>query len=87
MIICGYSIFDKGVQSFSKPYFAEHEVQARRDFLRLCNDENTKMFNFADEFQLYKVCEYNTDTGETINKIEKIIDGKNIERNDFQCAQ
>lgn len=57
------SIYDKKLKSFENVVAVEKQEEASRDFETLKTMTETKYGKHPDDFQLYKVGEYNRDNG------------------------
>lgn len=58
-----YSIRDQKAECFNTPFFKTTHGEAERDFRVAVNDENTSLNQFPDDFDLYFVGTYDTNTG------------------------
>jgi hypothetical protein len=63
MIIQVFSINDKKSATYSTPQFYENSVHAMRSLQVLANDKNTTVGIFPDDFELYHIGEYDTQSG------------------------
>lgn len=60
-----YSIKDTATQSFGQPMFLQTVLQALRLFINEVNreDANNPLYTNPDDFELYRIGQYNNDTG------------------------
>lgn len=62
-----YSIKDIKSQLFSPPHFTTSDGVAIRDFSTVCEDPQTKLNKFPEDFALYHMGHFDVETGE-LNK-------------------
>ena len=74
-----YSIEDSTAGDFGQPAPSMNDQTAMRDFKMLINDQGTVMNSKPEDFNLYKVGKYNSETGELIPlKPTKIVNGASV---------
>lgn len=83
MLLKAYSIRDGKAQFYHTPYYKAHEGEAVRDFQQVVNDEKSTVSKFPEDFDLFHVGEYQTDTGlfsplESPTHIRKALDLKQV---------
>lgn len=71
-----FAIRDNVAKSFNSPFADANEVNPKRSFLNLCKDKKTIVGTNAEEFSLWRLGEFNEETGEVTNNPEKLLDGK-----------
>jgi hypothetical protein len=71
-----YSIYDKAIKAYNRPFMVRHEVQALRDFRRVVNDEQSNIYGNPEDFCLHYVGTFDDQTAkftqENHEKIEAI---------------
>lgn len=60
-----YSVQDMKVDSFFVPFVAQHDAEATR-MLKMSLREDSMMTQHPEDFRLFKLGEFNTETGEVI---------------------
>lgn len=76
-----YCVRDRAVASFGNPMFMVSDGQAIRSFTDEINREHgdNQLFKHPDDFDLYKLGEFDTESGEfTVNVPEQISIGKMV---------
>ncbi len=58
-----YSIFDKKANVHRFPFFSSDDASAVRSVASAANDSRTDLCNYPYDFALYRVGEFNPDTG------------------------
>lgn len=81
-VMKAYSIKDSKAGIYHPPQYHETHGVAEREFHRLTNDEKSSVNKYPEDFDLYCVGEYNTQTGvfksvDTPQHIIKAADIKN----------
>lgn len=66
-----FCLKDNVVGKFINPYLMHNEAQARRE-LKIAVNENKELKNKAGDIQLYKLGEFNEETGEIKSEVEYI---------------
>ena len=69
MILKIFSVLDSRVATFSAPFHHQREASAIRDFSDAVNDAsnpNNMWHKHPEDFSLYQVGEFNSETGEII---------------------
>jgi long-subunit fatty acid transport protein len=62
-----YSIYDSGIEAYAQPFLMQTDGQAIRAFQDNVNDEKSTIYNHADQFTLFKIAEYDDQTGKMEN--------------------
>lgn len=63
MELKAFSIRDAKAESFNHPYFAKTHGEAERNFRELANDSQSMVCKYPDDYDLYYVGDYDTDSG------------------------
>lgn len=58
-----YSIRDIKGDTFNAPFYKNTHGEAERDFTKLANDEKSQVKEFPEDYQLFHIGKYNTQTG------------------------
>lgn len=58
------TVFDRKTSSFQNPMTYKHVGDAIRDFDTVKKDDKTKIGQHPEDFELYKIGEFNEDNGE-----------------------
>lgn len=58
-----FSIRDAKAEIFNTPFFKTTHGEAERDFKAAVNDDKTTLHKFPEDFDLWHVGEYDTNTG------------------------
>lgn len=58
-----YSIRDAKAEYFTQPFFKKTHGEAERDFTQLVNDDKSSIAQFPEDFDLYYLGDYDTETG------------------------
>lgn len=72
-----FAIYDKKSEKFDTPFFAFSELFAKRRFL-LMMDEDGPLKKWPEDFELKKVGEFNTNTGDVIEDQKLVIEAKSV---------
>ena len=71
-----YSVRDSKADSFGVPFTAVNDNVASRMFEQLANDEASTIYNYPEDYNLYKIGSFNTTHGElNPQKPEHVISG------------
>ncbi len=84
MIMKIYSIRDNKAGVFNNPIFSPNDEHAKREFEMMYSNAKDGIFvRYPEDFDLYSIGEYNTDTGkiEGIDKVVNIAKGKAFIKN------
>lgn len=73
MKLGAYSIFDKKADVYSKPFFVGQDGEASRMFIDLVNDSKTTLHRHPEDYSLYRIGEFNDNSGEIIKCLPKHI--------------
>lgn len=71
MKLGAYSIFDKLADVYFKPFFVGQDGEAHRMFIDLVNDEKTVLNRHPQDYSLYRIGEFNDNSGELIKTTPK----------------
>lgn len=74
-----YSIFDLKGLRYDKPFFALTDLMAKRRFIMAVRNEGGLVANFRSDFELHRLANWNTNTGEFFTGFETIMEGKEIQ--------
>lgn len=58
-----YSVRDAKTEFFSPPFLAHTHGEAERNFKQACNDEQSKITKFPEDYDLYYLGDYDDNTG------------------------
>lgn len=58
-----FVIRDKKVGVFNQPYFVQNDVLAKRSLLMAMMKQDIQIFNFAEDFELVELGNYNDENG------------------------
>lgn len=58
-----YTVHDSKAKLFNKPFTSQNNATATRAFAYACNDPEHEFCRFPQDFTLFEVGEFNTDTG------------------------
>lgn len=58
-----YSIKDIKVGVYNVPFFYQHDQQAVRQFMELCNDGKSMICKYPADFELWKLGSYEEESG------------------------
>nr|QJB19143.1 MAG: nonstructural protein [Microvirus sp.] len=58
-----FTVFDSKALVYSTPFFSVNLGTALRDFAAACNDKNTELNKYSQDFSLHQIGEYDDDTG------------------------
>jgi len=61
-----YSIQDVKTGSYHDPIFANHDEEAKRNFLSLAKNEQSQVRQFPEDFRLVRIGGYETSTGKMV---------------------
>ena len=67
-----YSLKDVKLGKFAQPFVAPNVEIAKRTLAATMLDKNNPIYNFAEDFQLYKLGNYDEKTGELVSGVEFI---------------
>lgn len=67
-----FSVHDIKAQTFGNPFTSTNQNTAMRDFHAACNDQNSQLYKYPNDFTLYEVGEFDDYTG-IIAEYTKII--------------
>jgi len=81
MILQVFSIFDKKAESFITPFFLVNEQMAIRTFTDCVQDENHMFGKHPEDYILYQLGEWDTNTAEWTGNIQTVISALHISVN------
>lgn len=61
-----YSVFDKKAMFFSSPIIVDYPAQAERAFSQEINNPQSQLNQYAEDFALYQIGEFNEEKGTLI---------------------
>ena len=83
-----YTFKDKTSARFDTPFFCFDQSFAEKKFIMACNEKDSMIGQFKDDFELYKIGEFNVLTGDLFptgpydeGEPELILCGENIRDN------
>jgi hypothetical protein len=68
-----YAIFDVKAELFHAPHFIKSDGVAIRSFSTACEDEKTDFWKYPEDFSLYCIGKFNTETGELFPAVPRQI--------------
>lgn len=76
-----YSMYDKKSNRYDTPFFCFDDVGAKRHFIMTARNEKTTVHNFKDEFELWKIGEFDVENGTFYYEDQSILvlEGKQIQ--------
>lgn len=63
MLLKVYSIRDRKTEMYNTPWFQKSHGEAERSFTSMAMDEKTTINQYPEDYDLYFIGEYNSDTG------------------------
>lgn len=57
------AVFDEKAEAFAQPYFVANEVVGMRAFKAACEDRDSLLFKFPEDYRLYQLGTYDDVTG------------------------
>ena len=78
MIVEIFSIKDVKLDAFSSPFSSQGEVQAKRTFHELVEDDKTRIHRYPSDFALYKLGTMNDSSGEMISKVKYLCSANTV---------
>lgn len=72
-----FTIKDIKANIYNTPFFSVSSIDATRNFIRACNDQNTQLCNFPEDFELFFFGVWDEDRGKLTmtEKPEFVISG------------
>lgn len=64
--LCVFSVFDSKVGAFLTPFFVANRAVALRSFMAACQDEGSDFYRFADDFTLFEIGLWESETGDFV---------------------
>lgn len=58
-----FAVYDHKAQDFGQPFFNQNTATALRAFTDLVNDPSTTVFKYPDDFTLFEIGHYESNTG------------------------
>lgn len=76
-----FSIFDKKTGFYNAPFPADHQRVAERRFADSVMDQNSRIAQYPDEFELYETAVLDSETGkiENLEQFRYICNGVNVD--------
>lgn len=72
-----YAIFDQKQEIFDSPYMATNDINAKRRFILMIDEENSVLARWHSDYDLYKLAQFSTKTGYFEESVPtKIFEGK-----------
>lgn len=68
-----FSIQDTKSQTFNPPFYQKNVGEATRTFSKLCNDTNSMLAQFPEDFVLHLIGSFDDDTGVLTSTIPQTI--------------
>lgn len=65
-----YCIKDVKVSAFTSPFTMQGDVQAKRYFHEMSNDENTTLSKYPADFELFRLGSFDDSSGELFTGLE-----------------
>lgn len=59
-----YTIFDRKMQDYMSPMHPNHLVEIQRNLTEVMKDENTNISKFPEDYELYRLGEWDSTTSE-----------------------
>lgn len=56
-------IYDKQSREYSEPFYTPNQATGQREFLRLLKDTQSVVHAFPEDYSLWEVAEFDTQTG------------------------
>ncbi len=61
-----FSVFDSKVGAFLTPFFVANRAVALRSFMAACQDEGSDFHRFSDDFTLFEIGLWDSETGDFV---------------------
>lgn len=61
-----FAIYDSKVKDFANPFFMHSKGELQRGFTELVNDPKTKLNKYPEDFSVFHLGEYNSESGALI---------------------
>lgn len=58
-----YSIYDVKSETYSPPFLQKNDVEAKRSFQEVCNDKNSMIAKYPEDFTLCSIGTFNDSIG------------------------
>lgn len=68
MKLLAFAIYDSKADAYNTPFFMNNHLEAERAFRINVNDPSTTISKAPEDFTLFKVGEYDTETGKITGK-------------------
>lgn len=78
--IAVYAIYDKKGKMYDTPFFAVSDLFAKRRYYIMAEEEKSVLKMWPEDFALYRLAGFDTESGKINDDKELIIDGKMIEK-------
>lgn len=73
-----YCVRDQGAETYTDPFTARADGEAKRQFAQLVNDREIVPGRFPEQFTLYRIGHFNEDSGELVAEPHKAL-GNGVE--------
>lgn len=67
MMLKVFCIYDSKIKDYVQPFYMHHEGEAIRGFENVCNDPNTKFYQYPEDFHLFHLGSFDSATGKFTN--------------------
>lgn len=71
-----YAIFDLKQEIYDSPFLAATDLNAKRRFVLMIDEENSVLNRWHNDYNLFKLAEFSTKTGEVKKDLKQIFEGK-----------
>lgn len=72
-----YAIFDQKQEIFDSPFMATNDINAKRRFILMVDEENSVLARWHQDYDLYRLSQFSTKTGYFDEEVpKKIFEGK-----------
>lgn len=62
-----FSIYDKAIEAYMRPFMAQAEGQATRMFQDIVCDEQSDLFKHPEDYSLFKIGSFDDNNGELLD--------------------
>ena len=73
-----YAVHDVKSEHYDIPFFASNDINAKRRYLMLAEDNESMIGTFKDDFELCKLGDFEVETGKLIPDLQVVMTGKQI---------
>lgn len=78
-----YSVYDKAIQAYMRPFFFQSDGQALRSFIDEVNREGSEMYAHPEDYALFRIGQFDANGGEVQPEISKCIGKAHELKNDI----